>query len=236
MDARYETALNKAITWIKENFNPTGIIVTGSIIRGNPNANSDFDIYVIHEGSYRQRVQKYFDGVPCEIFVNNFEHVYGYFEEEYKVNRPVSAHMVATGTMIMGGDNPELKKLIETASEYLLKSPTIDDAKRTALKYTISTMFEDATDVKDADPVTSKHLLNKMVSDLMDYVFLDNGIPLPRPKERIKYLESNYPDIGKPISDYYKAENFSDQYNIVKELVMKVCGGQGFFEWDSGKS
>jgi len=236
MNIRYQTALDKAISWISENFNPTGIIVTGSIIRGNPNANSDFDIYVIHEESYRQRVQKFFDGVPCEIFVNNFEHVYNYFEEEYKVNRPVSAHMVATGTIIQGGDNPELKKLIEAAGEYLLKSPAIDEAKRTSLKYTISTMFEDATDVKDTDPATSTHLLNKVIDGLMDYVFLDNGIPLPRPKERIKYLESNYPDIGKVISGYYKAENFNDQYNIAKELVMKICGEQGFFEWDSGKS
>jgi len=236
MDARYQAALNKVLNRVNENFNPIAIIVTGSIVRGNPNINSDFDIYVIHEESYRQRVQKYFDGVPCEIFVNNFKHVYDYFEEEYKLNRPISAHMVATGTVMMGAANPELKKLIETANKFLIKTPVIDDAKRTATKYTISTMFEDASDLKNTDPVTSKLFLNKMMLDLMDFVFLDNGIPQPRPKERIKYLTSNYPDLGKLISDYYEAENFNDQYLIAQELVMRVCGERGFFEWDSGKA
>jgi len=235
MNAHYQGALNKAISWINEEFKPTGIIVTGSIIRGNPHVNSDFDIYVIHEESYRQRVQKYFDEVPCEIFVNNFKHVYEYFEQEYKVNRPVSAHMIATGTVLIGEANLALKKLIEDANKFLLTAPNIDDAKRTATKYTISTLFEDATDIKDSDPIACRYFLNRMVQDLMDFVFLDHGIPLPRPKERINYMESNYPNIGKLISSYYKTESFSSQYNIAKELVMLICGEIGFFEWDSGK-
>lgn len=236
MNAYYQEALNKAIAWIKETFNPIGIIVTGSIIRGNPHINSDFDIYVVHKDDYRQRIQKYFDEVPCEIFINNFKHIYDYFEQEYKVNRPVSAHMIATGSVVMGDDNPELKTLIEIANKFLLKSPTVNDAKRTATKYTLSTMFEDATDLKDSDPITSKYFLNRMVQDLTDFVFLDHGIPLPRPKERIQYLESNYPNIGKLISGYYIAESFSAQYNIAQELVTLICGEYGFFEWDSGKA
>ena len=235
MDAHYKIALDKALNWINKNFNPVGIIVTGSIIRGNPNVNSDLDIYVLHEENYRQRIQKYFDGIPCEIFVNNFKQVYIYFEQDFKDNRPVSAHMVATGKVIVGGDNPDLKKLIETANEFLLKSPSLDDNKKTVLKYSISTMFEDATDVKDTDPVTSSYFLDKLMIVVVDFTFLNNSIPLPRPKERIKYLELNYPDLGKLISSYYKSENFKDRYKIAKALVLKTCGEYGFFEWDSGK-
>jgi predicted nucleotidyltransferase len=235
MDASHKTALDKALAWISENFNPVGIIVTGSIIRGNPDKNSDFDIYVIHRENYRQRIQKYFDGIPCEIFVNNFKQVYAYFEQDFKDNRPVSAHMIATGEVIMGGDNPELKKLIESANEFLLKSPSLDDVRKTAMKYTISTMFEDAADIKDTDRLTSSNFLNKLMIDIIDFTFLANGIPLPRPKERIKYLVINYPDIGKLIADYYLAANFDDQYNIAKNLVLKTTGEYGFFEWDSGK-
>ena len=231
----YKIALSEALTWVCLNFKPIGIIVTGSIVRGNPDLNSDFDIFVIHEESYRQRIQKYFNGVACEIFINNFKHVYGYFEKEYEDNRPVSAHMISTGKVIMGEDNSGIKRLILSAQEFLLKTPLLTENKITRIKYAISTLFEDATDVKETDQLTSTYFLNKLISEIMDYVFLINGISCPRPKERIKYLEINYPDTGKLIAGYYNTENFGDRYEIAKSLVAKTTGEHGFFEWDSGK-
>ena len=103
------------------------------------------------------------------------------------------------------------------------------------MKYAISTLFEDATDAKETDPLTSTYFLNKLISDIIDYIFLINGTAYPRPKERIKYLEANYPDIGKLVAGYYGAENFRDRYEIGKSLVAKTTGEYGFFEWDSGQ-
>jgi hypothetical protein len=103
------------------------------------------------------------------------------------------------------------------------------------MRYAISTLFEDATDVKDTDTLTSTYFLNKLVSDIIDYTFRNNCIPLPRPKERIIYLEQNYPDIGKLIADYYRTENFYDKYAVAKTLVGRTIGEYGFFEWDSGQ-
>ena len=235
MNDNHKIALNEALAWVSLNFNPIGIIVTGSIVRGNPDLNSDFDIFVIHEDSYRQRIQKYFNGVPCEIFINNFDHVYGYFEKEFENNRPVTAHMISTGKLILGEDNPGIKKLIRNAQEFLLKAPLMTESKITRMKYAISTLFEDATDAKETDPLTSTYFLNKLISDIIDYIFLINGTAYPRPKERIKYLEANYPDIGKLVAGYYGAENFRDRYEIGKSLVAKTTGEYGFFEWDSGQ-
>lgn len=235
MDDHYTIALDKALTWVRKHFKPVAIIVTGSIIRGNPDLNSDFDIYVIHQDTFRQRIQKYFDGIPCEIFVNNFKHVYNYLEQEHKDNRPVTAHMISTGKVIEGADNLELQKLIQSAKEFLLQSPPLPDIKRINTRYAIATLFEDATDVKDTDALTSTYFLNKLVSDIIDYTFRNNGIPMPRPKERIMYLEQNYPDIGKLVTDYYRTESFHDKYNIAKTLVEGTVGEYGFFEWDSGQ-
>jgi hypothetical protein len=223
------------LTWVRKDFKPIGIIVTGSIIRGNPDLNSDFDIYVIHQATFRQRIQKYFDGIPCEIFVNTFKHIYDYLEQEHQDNRPVTAHMISTGRVIEGADNLELQKLIQSAKEFLLKSPPLTDIKKINMRYAISTLFEDATDVKDTDILTSTYFLNKLVSDIIDYTFRNNCIPLPRPKERIIYLEQNYPDIGKLIEDYYRTENFYDKYTVAKTLVGRTIGEYGFFEWDSGQ-
>ncbi len=235
MEAHHKRALDKALAWVYEHFQPIGIIVTGSIIRGNPDKNSDFDIYVIHEENYRRRIQKYFDGVPCEIFVNNFKHIYNYFEEDYKNNRPVSAHMISTGSVIMGGENQEMERLIRSAKEFLLKAPVLTDGRKTMMKYAISTMFEDATDVRYTDPVTSSYFLDKLMLELIEFIFLTRNIPLPRPKERIKYLKANYPDIGTQIDAYYKAMDFNDKYATAKAMVEGIAGECGFFEWDSGE-
>ena len=235
MNDYQKIGLSEAVTWICLNFKPIGIIATGSIVRGNPDLNSDFDVFVIHEDSYRQRIQKYFNGVPCEIFINNFNHVYGYFEKEYENNRPVTAHMISTGNVIMGEDNSGVKKLIQSAREFLLRAPLLTDEKKTMIRYAISTLFEDATDLMDTDVLTSTYFLNRLISDIIDYVFLINGTSSPRPKERIKYLEVNYPDIGGLIAGYYSTENFRDRYEIAKSLVAKTIGEYGFFEWDSGR-
>jgi hypothetical protein len=235
MNDYHKIGLSEAVTWICLNFKPIGIIATGSIVRGNPDLNSDFDVFVIHEDSYRQRIQKYFNGVPCEIFINNFNHVYGYFEKEYENNRPVTAHMISTGNVIMGEDNSGVKKLIQSAREFLLRAPLLTDEKKTMIRYAISTLFEDATDLMDTDVLTSTYFLNRLISDIIDYVFLINGTSSPRPKERIKYLEVNYPDIGGSIAGYYSTENFRDRYEIAKSLVAKTIGEYGFFEWDSGR-
>jgi predicted nucleotidyltransferase len=235
MNDYHKIGLSEAVTWIRLNFKPLGIIVSGSILRGNPDLNSDFDIFVIHEETYRQRIQKYFNGVPCEIFINNFNHVYGYFEKEYENNRPVTAHMISTGKVILGEDNPIIKKLMQSAEEFLLKAPLVSEENLTRTKYAISTLFEDATDVMDTDQLTGTYFLNKLTSDIIDYVFLMAGTPCPRAKERISYLEVNYPDIGKLVVGYYRAENFKDRYEVAKSLVGKTIGKYGFFEWESGR-
>jgi len=235
MQNNYQIALDKAIAWINDNYKPTSIIVSGSIVRGNPNANSDFDIFVIHADNYRQRLQKYFDGVPCEIFINNITHVYDYFETEYKNNRPVTAHMIATGNVLTGDNDTELIKLVKTAKDYLVKSPGLTAIKSTAAKYSISTLFEDATDLADTDPITSTYFLNKVVADIIELVFLENSLPLPRAKERISAIIASYPEIGNSIAEYYKAESFKVKYHIAETLVLNTVGWPGFFEWDSGR-
>ena len=63
----YARSLEEAVAWIRMEYSPLGIVASGSIIRGNPDPHSDFDIHVVTEG-VRQRVQKFFNGIPCEIF------------------------------------------------------------------------------------------------------------------------------------------------------------------------
>ena len=66
----------------------------------------NLDVYVLHDGSFRQRVQRTWHGVPVEIFVNPEAAVLNYFEVEARDGRPHTAHMLATGVVIRPGGRP----------------------------------------------------------------------------------------------------------------------------------
>ncbi|MEJ7902176.1 MAG: hypothetical protein WKF63_10035, partial [Thermomicrobiales bacterium] len=51
----YAAALNDAVAYIHERYQPRGIIVSGTIICGTPQVSSDLDFMVIHEPAWRQR-------------------------------------------------------------------------------------------------------------------------------------------------------------------------------------
>jgi predicted nucleotidyltransferase len=68
--APYDVALRGAVSFVLASFTPVGIIASGTILRGNPDATSDIDLWVIHLEPMRQRLQKFFNGVPVEIFIN----------------------------------------------------------------------------------------------------------------------------------------------------------------------
>ena len=60
VDEPVETAIQMAIDYVLERFdNVLGIIVAGSILRGEGDAHSDVDTFIIFEGDYRQRIQKF---------------------------------------------------------------------------------------------------------------------------------------------------------------------------------
>src|SRR5436190_21778721 len=95
---KYDRALREAVAFVLERFEPVGILAAGTIVRGTPDAASDLDVWVIHLEPVRQRLQKFFNGVPAEIFMNPTCVIQKYFVQHQGNARPISAHMMATGT------------------------------------------------------------------------------------------------------------------------------------------
>jgi hypothetical protein len=59
----FATALRQAVSFVFEELQPIGVIATGTIVRGHSHRSSDLDVYVVHLGSYRRRIQRFFNGV-----------------------------------------------------------------------------------------------------------------------------------------------------------------------------
>jgi len=233
MTPYHQLALRQALAWITTHFEPLGIVASGSIIRGNPHATSDFDLYVVHEKPFRQRVQKRFNGVPCEIFVNNPAQVRHYFASELQSNRPVTAHLLATGQLVYGPDNLQLVALMEEARRYATLANPLTEEQATFRKYGLVTLLEDAADTLATDEATSLYLLDQAVAQLIEFVFAARQHPLPRIKERLRGLCELDAALGRGVQQYYQPVGARQKYELAKDLVLRVAGATEFFEWSS---
>lgn len=158
----YRTALDQALAFVFDRFQPIGVIASGTIVRGDPSPSSDLDLFVIHRQPWRQRLQRFFNGVPAELFVNPPERVERYFDEERADGRPVTAHMLATGVVVHAAD-PVVEQLRTRAAALLASPPAVDEAVLTPLRYAAANHLEDALDVADHDPATAQLFLNRSV-------------------------------------------------------------------------
>jgi predicted nucleotidyltransferase len=228
---RYEIGLQMAIDYLLENYEPVGIIASGTIIRGTPDKSSDLDIYVIHKEPFRQRLQKYFNGVPVEIFINPPFQVEKYFKEEQAARRPLTAHMLSTGFVILDTD-PMIEKLRQKAEGFLLAPPA---APRELIyqRYLIALLYEDAVDVVEKDPDTANMIANRAVVEMLDFCFVKAGKFLPRAKSLLTELEKVDENVSKLARSFYQATDIKEKVELAGKISDAVVGERGFFEWAS---
>lgn len=209
-----------------------GIIASGTILRGNPGPSSDLDIYVIHTQPIRQRVQKYFNGVPAEIFVNPVASILRYFEEEGREGRPITAHMLATGHVILSRD-PVVGRIRDKAQKLLKAGYQADEAYLTQVRYLSATRFEDGLDVVKDDPATALMFFNQAVPEMLAYYFRKSGQPIPRAKELLACLDQHNPVLAGLAREFYHASDLDRRVELAKQIADQTIQTRGFFEWES---
>ncbi len=228
----YNTALREAVAYILARFDVSGLVAAGSILRGAPDASSDLDLYVIHRGPFRQRLQKFFHGVPAEIFVNPPEQVERYFAEEQASGRPITAHMLANGTPLIE-NGPELGRLRHLAAGLLQNAPAYTVDSLLYERYLCATLYEDAVDIAQRDPVTSDLLLAQSVTAMLPYRFKQAGLFVPRWKDLLAQLDELDPDSADLAKQFFAAGTHDERLSLASQLAQRIAGAEGFFEWES---
>jgi hypothetical protein len=228
----YRSALDAALRFIFDRFEPIGVIASGTIVRGNPSPSSDLDLFVLHRQPWRQRLQRLFGGVPAEIFVNPPERVERYFAEEVADGRPVTAHMLATGAVVYASD-PAVERLRARAAEMLASPPRPDPARLTPLRYGAACQLEDGLDVAESDPATAQLFLNRAVDSALALRFRQAGRWQPRDKERLAELARLDPPLAEAARRFYGASLPAERVALARRIVAATAGAEGFFEWET---
>ena len=228
----YDGALRAAVAWILARFEVLGIIASGTIIRGNPGPSSDLDLYVIHARPQRQRLQYTFEGVPAEIFVNPVRTIEGYFKDEREEGRPITAHMLATGYVVLRRD-AVVDRLREQARALLAAPPDPTPGRLRMMRYMAATAYEDARDVAEADPATAGMILSRAVHEMLQYCFWRANRYLPRDKDLLDALRDLDADLAGVARAFYSGEAFERRLALAEQIADQTIGVRGFFEWES---
>lgn len=230
---RYRSALREAVAYILERYEPLGILACGTIIRGTPDKTSDLDMYVIHHAPYRQRVQRWFNGVPAEIFVNPPQWIEQYFAEEAQDRRPLTAHMLATGFVVLNRDEV-VDGLIGKAKKWLATRPEpTNPTSLTFKRYMIANLYEDALDRVSQDPSTASMLLSQAVRQMLDFVFDGTTEFYPRHKALLETLMAIQPEVGQLARQFWAEVTLAERLRLAEQIADKTIGVRGFFEWET---
>jgi hypothetical protein len=226
LEDRHRSALEQALAWLPEVAPPIGVLVSGSIVRGNPHPASDLDIVVLHDAPWRRRFQRWFNGTPVEVFFNSEAWLRHSLQKETAQGRPVMAHMLATGATLLDTED-RLAALRKEALTILEKGPGFSPDALLRDRYAAATQVEDALDFHDEDTADARQ-----VRALVRHAFLKENQFLPRPKERLQVLAQSQPELARRLSAALQLPH-SEALTALREASESLIGGAGFFEWDS---
>lgn len=231
---RHTQALKEAVAFVFGETDPQAIVATGTIVRGRSHTSSDLDVYVVNEGEFRRRVQRFFNGVPTEIFINPPHTIREYYAEENADGEPITAHMLATGTIVYS-TGPIIDTLRAEAREWLDRRSELSESQLVAARYAAVTRFEDAMDVASADEATATMMMSMAVIAMLELVCRMKAGRIPRRKDLLGMVEAIDDKLGVAARDFFTAADFGERQRSAERIADRTIGARGFFEWDSGE-
>jgi predicted nucleotidyltransferase len=229
----FDRAVDELVAYVRATYAPIGIVISGSIVRGEAGPLSDLDVFVVHDAAWRLREQRRFAGVPAELFVNPASKVRGYFQSEHADGRPCTAHMFATGEAIEPV-RPAIAELVREAREWMTRPLEPTEAMLALRRYGPVDVLDDARDVIDRDPVAAALLLAEAVRGIVAYAFWRRRMFQPRRKTSIAALAAIDPDAAELVRVWSTSKDHA-ALAAVTALAKHVLEVDTFFEWTSAR-
>lgn len=226
-----DAAVTALVDHVRVTYAPRGIVVAGSIVRGEAGPTSDLDVFVIHDEPWRIRDQRRFAGIPVELFVNPPAQIRRYFASEHARGRPSTAHMFATGEPIAPVE-PIVGELVDEARAWLARPIDVSPAQLEAIRYGAVDVLDDARDVADRDPASARLLLADAVRCIVEYIFWREGRFQPRRKHTLAALAAVDPTAAALLERWASATD-RDALPCVEALARHALGVDTFFAWST---
>jgi hypothetical protein len=148
LPAAHAAALAEAQRVLDERADLLAVLLAGSAARGEVGPTSDLDLYCLVERPCRQRrhlVAR--SGVPVEIFLNPAAQIRRYLRSEAAGPRPITAHLLTTGHVLLNRA-PQLLAALRAEAAALLAAgpPPLAGAERALRAHGLRDLYGEATD------------------------------------------------------------------------------------------
>jgi hypothetical protein len=227
----FDRAADEVVAYARATYAPLGIVIAGSIVRGEPGPTSDLDVFVVHAEPWRVREQKRFAGVPAELFVNPPAQVRRYFQSEHADGRPGTAHMFATGEVIEPAQ-PVIAELVREARDWLARPLEPTEVALTQRRYGAVDLLDNARDVVDSDHAAAALMLGQAVVEIVAYAFWRRRVFQPRRKAAVAALAAIDPEAAALVRAYSGCTGRA-ALAAAEALAQHVLEVDAFFEWVS---
>ncbi len=229
LEPPFDQALVEAIEYVFEiHGDVVAINLAGSVARGETDARSNIDLYVIVGGDLRHRDQRIFSGVPVEMFFNPEERARRAFDDDRKEGRAPGVALMAFGHIIYDPDGV-FERLRADALDVMEHGPAVNDQQVTRQRYGAVNQLDNALDVVERDPAMAQILATEAVSQAIAVWFIERGGWTPRAKDRLEALRRVDPEAADAVVQF----NLSGDITDAESAVGVLLGVSGFFEWES---
>ena len=217
----YLSILHRFIEPYKQDTNVIGIFLVWSYAYGNPNKNSDIDVYIITDkGDTRTKWTTYRENIEIEYFINPLSQVQSYLLLEHSWSNISTTHMLSHGTLLYD-TSPEIQKLITQAQD-IRKTPIpeVSNTEKELMKYDINDLSQNLEDYFTVENyvnfhITQTHLVNRLISIL----FKINQRHIAKkhsPYQEIMTLDKEFWDL---LNNIYLQSTLHNKYQATKKLA-----------------
>ena len=152
-------------------------------------------------------------------------------ESEQAEGRPITAHMLVTGHVML--NHPLLEDLRRVAQEKLESPPAYRPIQLTSELYMALARCEDALDMAGSHPNTALMIMGLAVHDLLVYRMMAEGRFIPRDKDLPVLIEALDPALGDLFNQFWSPALPAERLEVGARIAEHVSGRRGFFEWES---
>jgi len=186
--------------------------------------------FEMHNGNEGWRIRNVIYGE--QIFVNPPWTIRTYFSQEQSDARPISAHMMATGHVVLATD-PIVTELRQKAQWLLTQPPDLSEEAIERARYTAATHFEDATDIGLRNPIGASMLLSQSLVEIMRFAFMNARRFIPRDKDLLEEFSSLACDSAAKVQNFFQTADYDERLRLATKIADEILGVRGFFEWSS---
>jgi len=201
------------------------LLFAGSAAYGTPMPNSDVDLYVLIGPNWRQRRNRFIQGVEVEMFINPVAQIRREFDEgEWATVDMFSrgrVHYDPTGVVA---------QLAEDAKRIAAEPPeTPGESELYFIRYRPSDLVRDVEDLVDHDRASAEMLMGVALQTSLESYWQIRGQRPPKPKRLLEAFRTEAPDLVPHVDHItdvsHKLENRVARLRVLCELVLEPVGG-----------